>query len=296
MDGGIEAGRDFRRSGDYMYVRERNACHSSRLQFKILAPSRVEFPRNLTHGVASSELHSKLMFDLQKLRGRIYQEYAGIAATLQPDGRHWHRLDASSWHIILEDGEGEVVGCARYRPIVAFDELICSKAAIAECPVNGPIFRSAFAQQVNDARRRGLHYGEASAWALSEKARCSTAAVNIALMSFALAEWLGGGVGLTTASTRHHASLILRRLGGNPLANFEPYYEPMFDCKIELLYFDINNLEPRYAVKVDEMRAELRRTPIFCPVEASEPVISSALPVSTYLPAIERYQYQIPLQ
>ncbi len=262
-----------------MYVTERNLCQHGRPQFKVLAPSRREVPKALTHAVMSSEQHSDLMYDLQKLRGGVYREYAGIAATLLPDGRHWHQLDADSWHVILQDSRGTVVGCARYRPILnGFEQLICSKAAVALSPVTGPIFRSTFAQQVADARRRGLHYGEASAWALSEGARCSTAAINIALMSFALAEWLGGGVGLTTASTRHHASSILRRLGGRPLAGFAPYYEPMFECSIELLHFDINHLEPRYAVKLEEMRAELRRTPILCPVQTPQRVEVPMLP------------------
>ncbi len=281
-----------------MYAREKNVCQPGRLQFKILAPSGLEFPNSLTHDVVSSDLHSKLMFDLQKLRGNVYREYAGIAATLLPDGRHWHKLDAHSWHVLLQDSnDGEVVGCARYRPILSgFDELICSKAAIAVSPETGPIFRSAFAQQVADARRRGLHYGEASAWALSERARCSTAAINIALMSFALAEWLGGGVGLTTASTRHHASLILRRLGGSPLAGFAPYYEPMFECSIELLHFDMATLEPRYLVKLEEMKAELRRTPILCPLENAE-MSDRAVPFSmpAYLPAARDFN-QVPLQ
>jgi hypothetical protein len=253
-----------------MYVRERNLCQSGRLKFKVLAPSRQEVPKSVTHDVLSGQEHSEVMFDLQKLRGHIYREYAGIASTLLPDGRHWHRLDNASWHIVLQDSNDKVIGCARYRRISIFDELICSKAAVALSTETGPIFRTAFEQQVAGARKRGLHYGEASAWALSEQARCSTAAINIALMSFALAEWLGGGVGLTTASTRHHASSMLRRIGGEPLAGFKPYYEPMFDCDIELLQFDIDNLQPRYSVKLDDMRAQLRITPIICPFESLE--------------------------
>ena len=276
-----------------MYVKERNLCQSGRLQFTVLAPSRREIPGTITHSTESTERHSQLMFDLQMLRGNVYREYAGIAATLLPDGRHWHKLDAQSWHVVLQDGDtGQVVGCARYRSITAFDQLICSKAAIAVSPITGPVFRSAFAEQLADARRRGLHYGEASAWAMSEEARCSTKAVGIALMSFALAEWLGGGVGLTTASTRHHASSILRRLGGSPLAGFAPYYEPMFDCSIELLQFDMATLEPRYSMKLDEMRAELRRTPVLYPMEESRALdYPELVPVPTYLPGAAAAAY-----
>jgi hypothetical protein len=281
---------DYRESGDLMDGTLNEPC-SGKLQFKILAPCSTDVPAGKTDAGISTESHSDVLFDLQMLRGQVYREYTGIAATLLPDGRHWHPLDEQSWHVVLQDQRGIVVGCARYRPILGgFEQLICSKAAVALSPVTGPVFRSAFAHQVADARRRGIHYGEASAWALSESARCSTAAVNIALMSFALAEWLGGGVGLTTASTRHHASLILRRLGGRPLAGFPPYYEPMFDCSIELLHFDINQIEARYAAKLDEMRAELRRTPVLCPVElpnhrpypVSVPAANYILPANPY--------------
>jgi hypothetical protein len=250
-----------------MYVRESKACQTGKLQFRILAPSHKGLPRRPGHLVLNTREHSEQLVDVQRLRGRVYQEYAPIAATFLPDGRHCPgRLDDEGWHITMHDGES-VVGCARYRIIENFNQLICSESALAQSPVTGPIFRAAFERSLAEARRRGVHYGEASAWALNPEVRCSTTAVNIALMSFALADWLGGGMGLTTASTRHHASLILRRLGGSPLAGFAPYYEPSFDCTIELLEFDIRHLEPRYAVKLEELKAELRRTPIYCPAE-----------------------------
>jgi hypothetical protein len=256
-----------------MYVRERNLCQSGKLKFKVLAPSRQEVPKSVTHDVLSGREHSEVMFDVQKLRGRAYREYAAIASTLLPDGRHWQRLDAGSWHIVLQDADNDVVGCARYRRISIFDELMCRRGVMAMSPETGPIFKAAFEQQVAHARKRGLHYGEAGGWALSEQARCSTAAVNIALMSFALAEWLGGGLGLTTATTRHHSSSILRRIGGIPVAGFKPYYEPMFGCDVELLQFDIDNLAPRYSVKLEDMRAQLRCTPILSPFDAKEDIV-----------------------
>ncbi len=266
-----------------MSVKENNLCQSGKLKFKVLAPSRQEVPKSVTHDVLSSREHSQLMYDLQRLRGSAYRECEGMAATLLPDGRHWHRLDASSWHIVVQDADDDVVGCARYRRISAFDELLCRKAVVATSNETGPIFKAEFEQQVANARKRGLHYGEAGGWAVSKEARCSTAAINIALMSFALAEWLGGGLGLTTATTRHHSSSILRRIGGTPLAGFKPYFEPMFGDEIELLQFDIAKLEPRYLVKLEDMRARLLSTPIFCPLESAqnEPL---SQPVPTFLP------------
>lgn len=281
-----------------MDVSERNPCQPGKLRFKVLAPSRKEVPKSLSSGAVTSTSHADSLFDLQMLRGHVYREYSGIAATLLPDGRHWHPLDEQSWHVLLEDQEGVVIGCARYRPILGgFEQLICSKAAVALSPVTGPVFRAAFAHHSAEARSRGLHYGEASAWAMSERGRCSTAAINIALMSFALAEFLGGGAGLTTASTRHHASLILRRLGGTPLAGFAPYYEPMFDCSIELLHFDVRSMEPRYLPKLDEMREELRKTPILCPLAQSEEIEYPVnLPMPGYMPPAAPYGPNVQLR
>ena len=278
-----------------MYLREGNVCQTTGLQFKILAPSAREVPARMRPAVSSSRTgHSDVLYAVQMLRGQVYQEYAGIAATLLPDGRHCPgQLDAESWHVVLQNGT-RVVGCARYRPIwKGFHQLICSESALALSPTTGPIFRSAFEQSFAEARERGIHFGEASAWALSPDARCSTAAVNIALMSFALAEWLGGGLGLTTASTRHHASLILRRLGGEPLAGLVPYYEPGFDCTIEMLRFDIRNMHSRYAGKLNELRAELRSTPILCPAAADVSEESLAMELPAFLSAEESVGYGV---
>ena len=227
----------------------------------------------------NTRMHSDLTGDLQRLRGNAYREYAPLAATFLPDGRHYQELDAQSWHILLQNEDGRVVGCSRYRTVpLAVDHLLSNHSPIAKCPVTGPLFRLAMEQQFALAQKRGLNYGEAGAWALSEEARHSTAAVNIALMSFVLAERLGGGMGVTTATTRHRSSAILKRLGGSPLGGFEPYYDPTYDCMIELLQFDIEKLESRYAVKLDDLRAQLRCTPIICPNEITRSADCNYIP------------------
>ncbi len=257
----------------YMYVRERDLCQTGKLEFKILAPSRREVPHALMHGVSQSQSHSDLIFELQKLRGDVYREYPGIAATLTPDGRHCQaQMDAESWHIVLQNAYGRIVGCARYRPIRdGFHQLTCSKSALAKSPVSGPLLRSAFNRHFATARRKGIGYGEVGAWAIDAEARCSTAAVSIALMSFALADALGGGMAVTTATTRHHSSAILRRLGASPLGDIAPYFEPMFGCTIEVLQFEIEKLGARFAAKLNDLKAELRQCCISCPIEMAYP-------------------------
>jgi len=50
-------------------------------------------------------------------------------------------------------------------------------------------------------------------------------------------------------------------------------------------------MEPRYLAKLDEMRAELRRTPILCPVELedSKEYTGDLHVPSTYVPQVPRY-------
>jgi hypothetical protein len=208
------------------------------------------------------------MNSLQRLRGNAYMEYAPVAATLLPDGRHYQAIDEHSWHVVLHTPEGQAVGCSRYRKIdFDIEQLQSVKSPIAKSPLTSGRFRAAFYEQFECAKRRGVHYGEAGAWALSSEVRCSTAAFNIALMTFALAERLGGGIAATTATTRHQSSSILRRIGGAPIGGFAPYYDPSYDCTIELLQFDIEAVAPRYRAKLDQFRAELAFTPVVCPVE-----------------------------
>jgi hypothetical protein len=79
---------------------------------------------------------------------------------------------------------------------------------------------------------------------------------------FALGEILGGTVGLSTATKRHSSSSILQRLGAqNAGVNGDPlpaYYEPMFDCEMELLQFDSLRPAERYAPRVAEYAAMMK--------------------------------------
>lgn len=242
------------------------------MQYKVLAPSRHDVPRSLVRNTVSSDTHLKLMTGIQKLRGKVYREYEGIAATLLSDGRHCQgKLDEESWHILLQDSRGEVRGCARYRPITdGFEQLTCSKSSLAKSATSARALRLAFEQQFELARQRGGHFGEAGAWAIDESARCSTAAVNIALMSFALAARLGAEIAVTTATTRHASSAILKRLGAQPFGGFEPYFEPMFGCEIEVLQLDMTNLQDRYLAKLAQLQSVLADVEVICPPRESD--------------------------
>lgn len=246
-------------------MKEFNCVGTGRLHFKILAPSYGEVPDSLAGACLDSRSHANTLFDIQVLRGTVYREYGPIAAQLLADGRHYQTVDAQSWHIVLHDSNHRLLGCSRYRAVEGgFEQLGASQSAIAQSQRFGPVLRSAVEGQIGYARRNRIQYGEVGAWALRPEVRCSSAAVNIALMTFVLAESLGGGLGITTATTRHHSASILRRLGGRKLAELPAYYDPKYGCVIEILHFSSADLDAQFADRVKKLRAEIERIPVLC--------------------------------
>jgi hypothetical protein len=86
------------------------------------------------------------------------------------------------------------------------------------------------------------------------------------LAVYGLAHNLGGGIGVTNATRRHHSSYILRRIGGGSLiadgVELPAYYEPQFNCEMEILRFDSARPNPRYQAWIDDIRAHLLTTPV----------------------------------
>lgn len=193
------------------------------------------------------------------MRGRVYREYGAIAAHLGPDGTHHDCLDAHSWHVLLQSGGGQVLGCARYRAVdTRFGDLTVSRSALASSTRFGPLLKTVVESDLRCASEQKVRYGEAGMWALSPEVRHSAAAVNLALMTFVLAEYLGGGRGITTATTRHGSSSILRRLGGYHGHNLPAYYEPRYGCNIEVIFFNSKALKERHAARLDKLRAQFQ--------------------------------------
>ena len=237
--------------------------NSEKQRFVILAP---ETESNVAWGSRSTldeRKHKKLLFDLQRLRGDVYREHHPVwtaasrifASGLSADGRHIQPTDPQSWHVLLQDNDGRVVGCSRYRPVKGnFSDLGARHSSLARSAAFGSKLRTAVESHIKRAKADRLTYGEVGGWALSPEQRCSTAAINIALMTYVLADRLGGGMGITTATTRYQSASILRRLGGERLAGLPAYYEPKYGCVIEILGFDIRSLGPQFTRKLGHLR------------------------------------------
>ncbi len=244
---------------------------ASKLGVRIVAPQSLALPRCFSRVSSARGEHEKLVRAIQQLRGDVYREYAPIAATLTPDGRHCQSIDAESWHIVLQDGNNELVGCARYRPILGgFSQLGASRSALARSQQYRHLLSKTIEEQIAIAKSQNIQYGEAGAWALRPEIRCSTAALNIVLTTYALATRLGGGIGITTATTRHNSASILRRLGGSNFAGLPAYYDPEYGTTIEMIQFDQNHLSQQYRNKMRKIALELEDVEIVCPSDYKE--------------------------
>lgn len=249
------------------------------LQFVVLGPTSSDVPRQFRQWKVDAGMHERLIFDTQMLRGQALKECGPAGMQLMPDGRHFQPIDDESWHILLRNGDGCILGCARYRPLLGnADQLGASHAALARSLRYGPVLRSVVDQLLANARKRNKQCGEAGGWVLRQEIRGSTAALNIALMTFALAEHLNCGLGITTATRMHHSASMLCRIGAHRVAGLPAYYEPKYGSIIELLQFDLADSNPRYAARLDKLREKILSTPIICARrEAPRPFCPSQL-------------------
>ena len=262
------------------------ALDSSRGGLIFLAPARGFVPP-LGWRIRHDDSHyRRLLHDAQRLRGQVYLEDGAITpAQLTSDGRHWQPLDATSWHVLAVDSRQRVCGCTRYSHYsgpVGFQDLGVRTSEIARSEVWGRALRAAVEREVQRARRSGLAFAEVGGWAISEERRFTPEALRIALATYGLAQMLGGSVGLTTATVRHHSAQILRRIGGRPLtageAELPPYYDSQYQCQMEVLRFDSAQPDPVFRHSVMRLREQLQMATVVAPDYAP------ALPYPSYIP------------
>lgn len=256
------------------FVSNRNARHD---RLVLLAPAKARIPDTFTRVAPSSDYHEHLLLGAQRLRAKVYAEDGALRASeISPDGLHLHPADDRAWHLLSLDGSGAVRGCSRYvaHPnTVHFSELGIRKAALAQSPEWGTTLRAAIAAEVAEARRRRLAYVEVGGWALDTSIRGSAEAVRIALATYSLARVLGGCIGVTNATRRHCSAAILRKIGGDPLQidqiALPSYYDPQYDCEMEMLRFDSSRPNPRFEPWIEDLRLHLTGALV---VQATNPI------------------------
>jgi hypothetical protein len=256
------------------YLSERtideHAAQSRTRQMVLIAPIRAELPSALTTPCVVPAVRESLLAEVQRLRGRVYlDDGALLSRQLTPDGRHVQAIDDHSWHLVVLNGRGQVSGCVRYwqpAPRTSFSELGVARCALVGDSTWGRLFQCAVQAQREEAERRGIGYAELGGWALSEELRHSAYAVRMAISLYGLARILGGTLAISTATTRHHSSDILKRIGGRPLSvngvELPPYYDPQYGCDMEVLRFDSSIPNTKFQSGLERSLNELTKLPV----------------------------------
>lgn len=209
--------------------------------------------------------HADLLRDVQRFRGRSYLADGAVReGDLTSDGRLHQQVDNDSWHLVIRDDDGNIISCARYYSSHSprFESTTTAKSALAQSPIWRPKVERVVENAIHLAKQRGALFAEVGGWCVADAARNTRQALNSVLYMFALGEVLGGTIGLSTATTRHASSSILQRLGARKASLFgEPlpsYFDPRFECEMELLQFDSLRPAPRYAQQVAEYRSLIK--------------------------------------
>ena len=242
----------------------------------LLAPAGCFIPESFTRRCVDRNRHARWLSEAQRVRGGIYLADGALEASqLTADGRHVQRTDYDSWHLLAVDGNGEVQGCARYRHLtgnVGFDDLGVRESWLARCDQWGATLRAAVESEIVRAKQRGAAFSEVGGWAIVPERRCTSEALRIAMATYSLARSLGGCVGISTATERHRSSSILRRIGGRSLeyggTELPSYYDPQYQCQMEVLRFDSSSPDASCSHWVEQLSNRLAEVAV---VAAREP-------------------------
>lgn len=234
-------------------------------RFELLAPSRIEDRCSFDRFCCLPAKYMTYLKQLQILRGTAYLEDGAIGHSDLDEGGRFHMAsDEESWHLLLVENElDNVIGCARYllhSNMVRFDELCISRTVLAIDLAAGPSIRRMIEADIQRARRDGLGYVEVGGWAVMKQWRRTRAALDILAGSYALGELWGGCLGICTATFRHGSASIIRRFSGSTSeaedGPFSAYYDPRYECAMELLRFNSHPAR-RYAAFINPIKRKL---------------------------------------
>jgi len=227
--------------------------------------------------------YAHFLAEAQRLRGRVYLADGAIERwQLTESGRHKQPADHRSFHLLSLDDAGRVAARIRYLwhdNTVGFSRLGVAHAPVTAEDDHGPVLERAVEGELVRARRLGYGYVEMGGWAIAKELRCTTEAVRMVVTMYALARLMGGALGISTVTTRHGSSSILRRMGAAPLTcgseEASTYYDSNYGCQMEILRFDSDRPSGTYEGAIRRCQAALVRTPVIVPetAEARFPIL-----------------------
>jgi hypothetical protein len=255
-------------------------------RFVLLAPH-SSVPDIFQNVETDSRRHGQFVREMQALRGSIYLQDGAIGRDqLSAEGLHETTEDERSWHLLTLDKDRHVSGCAWYLEhdsSVRVDQLRVRHTPLARGGWRKRLWNGVEAELAR-ARRFGLRYVEVGGWAVSAENRCTSEGLVLALAGYSLGRIRGDCLGITTATVRHCSSSILRRLGGAPLATGEAtvprYYDPRYDCDMEILRFDSRYPGKKYASLVKLLQQKMSEIQVIASAVSAPLVAASATSIA----------------
>ena len=231
----------------------------------LLAPPAINLPEYFKNVTIDPDRRRELVAEMQRLRGSIYLHDGALQREhLSPDGTHQTPEDQRSWHLLMLDKQQRVSSCVWYLEhdnTISADQLRVKNCPLGQQEGWHTRLWHAVESELARARKARLRYAEVGGWAVSKRSRCTSEGLLLALGAYSLGRVLGGALGITTATTRHSSSTILRRLGGSPLEveglHLPSYYDAKYACEMELLRFDSRRVDAKYVGLVDLLRDKL---------------------------------------
>lgn len=246
-------------------------------KFILLAPKgqRLNYFRNVT---SDSAYHDQLLTKVQRFRGSIYHAGGHLCSSLlSHDARHIQKPDYTSWHFLTIIHENTIAACNRMQihgSDVCYEDLTISNCALAKSPDWCIPFRDSINREIDSTRKTHLKFAELGGWAISPDLRCSTEAVRMILMSYALGRIIGGVSGISTAGADYSSASILRRLGGRRLMfgdqEFPTFYESAYRAELEVLRFDSFSPSQRYEEHIQNCVTSLQSIQVITPENLTE--------------------------
>jgi len=237
---------------------------------QLLAPAHAGTLVSEVPTLEDPELHDHYLSSLQCLRAQAYLEDGAIEPwQIDNRGRFWMDGDEESWHFLLVNDANRAIACLRlllHENTISFDQLRLTRSHLANDPVWGAKLRTAVEADLVEARQQNIGYAELGGWAIDADYRCTKAALETLLASYAWGQIVGDCLSSCTATVRHRSAMILRRLGGKSLtANGEiipSYHDPHYGCQMEILRFDSRDIDNRFVRLVRETRQQLESSTV----------------------------------
>jgi hypothetical protein len=244
----------------------------------LLAPPQASAHSHYRNVDIDPRLHHSLLGQMQALRGQVYLQDGAISRRQLSDGRHQTPEDDRSWHLLMLDARRRVSACVWYMEhpnTIALDSLRVRSCPLAQNESSRSLFRGAIESELKRARRFKMRYAEIGGWAVAPEYRGRSEGLLLALAAYSLGRIAGGALGLTTATVRHASSAILRRIGGSHLMSGEgpvpAYYDPRYNCEMELLRFDSRRPSAKFAPLVEALKDAMAFVPVVASTELEAP-------------------------